>query len=78
MTKKAEIKLNREGFKSQPVRKLTYKNQQGKYNVSQYPVLILGNKEIAKRYGWNIGDKVGIDYEQEGIFIYKLKIQEHD
>jgi bifunctional DNA-binding transcriptional regulator/antitoxin component of YhaV-PrlF toxin-antitoxin module len=41
------------------------------YKEADCPCLLIGNKHIAKKYGWQVGDQVEVVETAEGILIKK-------
>jgi len=50
-------------------RKLSYHTSYNNY--PQVPCLLIGNRELAEKYGWKVGDKVRVEAKPEGILIIK-------
>lgn len=52
------------------IRKLSYHP-----GYSTYPpcaCILIGNREIAKKYNWCVGDLVELEYQPEGILIRRI------
>jgi len=45
------------------------------YEESDCPCLLIGNRRIAKKYGWQVGDCVEVTETAEGVLIKKSDYQ---
>jgi hypothetical protein len=41
------------------------------YTYPECPCLLVGNRRIAKKYGWKVGDEVAVVERPDGILITK-------
>ena len=54
---------------NEKTRKLSYHPSYKKYPA--VPCVLIGNREVAKKYGWQVGDKIKVELKEEGILITK-------
>ena len=52
------------------VRKLSYRPGYSDYEPC--PCILIGNKQIAKKYNWSVGDLVELECLPEGILIKRI------
>ena len=52
------------------IRKLSYRPGYSNYELC--PCILIGNREIAKKYNWYVGDLVEMEYLPEGILIKRI------
>jgi len=43
------------------------------YKKEEVPCILIAGKQLIKKYGWKVGDKVRVDLEEDGVRIYKIE-----
>ena len=52
------------------IRKLSYHTSYSEYEPC--PCILIGNRQIAKKYNWYVGDLVELEYLTEGVLIKRI------